>query len=87
MYLPAPLSLTRTCSDIVILEELLADLKDEYNTQTIQTIKPMMLSLSKPIWVALAVLPAPIIPNKPGLQLESKNFNLQLKKVQKRYES
>lgn len=70
-YLPAPLSLTKTCSDIVILDDLLADLKDEYNTQTIQTIKPIMLSLSNPIWVAPAVVWAPTIPNKPGLQLES----------------
>lgn len=49
IYLPAPLSLTSTCSDIVIFEDLLADRREEYKTQHIQTMRPIMLSLSKPM--------------------------------------
>lgn len=76
-YLPAPLSLTSTCSDMVIFEDLLADRNDEYKTQHIQTIRPIMLSLSKPIWLAFEP-PPPTMPNKPGLHLSSarNSFNL-----------
>lgn len=56
---------------MVILDDLLADLNDEYKTQATQTIKPIIPSLSKPICVASTVDPAPTIPNKPGLQFLS----------------
>lgn len=46
IHIPAPVSLARTCSDIVSLEDLLADLNEEYKTQHIHIIKLTMLWLS-----------------------------------------
>ena len=67
-FLPAPLSFTRTCSDMVIFEELDALLRDEYMTQHIQIARPTMLSVSN---VTLLSDFLPIIPSIPGLHFSS----------------
>lgn len=63
-YLPAPLSLISIFSDIVILDDLLADLNDEYKTHSIQIINPITSKLPDDF--------PPNNPQKPGLH-SSKN--------------
>lgn len=68
-YLPAPLSLAKTCSVMVIFEEFEAERNEEYMTQRSQITKPMILSKSKPICGFLSSTPT--MPKSPGLQFLS----------------
>nr|CAH7749956.1 unnamed protein product [Callosobruchus chinensis] len=56
----APLSVVNIFSDIVIFEDLLADLRDEYKTHTIQTSNPMISMLFPFDFL-------PKMPHRPGL--------------------
>lgn len=70
-YLPAPLSWVNIFSDIVNFDDLLADLNEEYSTQHIQIINPIISKL-----LLLAFSCPPKIPHKPGLHSsESFKYN------------
>lgn len=59
IFSPAPLSLISIFSDIVILEDLLADLNDEYKTHSIQITNPITSKFPEDL--------PPNRPQKPGL--------------------
>lgn len=62
--LPAPLSFTNIFSDIVIFDDLLAVLSDEYNTQSIQITRPITSKFPEDL--------PPNSPHKPGLHSPTK---------------
>jgi len=73
-YIPAPVSLARMCSDMVIFDELDAVRSEEYRTQHIQMTSPTILWLSK-----VLVDFNPTTPRKPGLHFSSKKHHNKLK--------